>query len=387
MKNLFKNASVNLFLITFPALLAMACTHVLAAVAILATLLTVEIMAIEYRRDYWKRKTVRARGIYSFLGVALGLSVLTISLPPRLAITIALCLLLIGTVQLALEEPFHSKKMLWLKIWEGRNGTEQFAFVEHIFFLAIALFFVLMVVANFSSQAIWLPLTACGLIVFALVKGDIFYFSDDLAVKVFSFIALAITGIVSTLIQFNEARIFGILIWVIVLIIGIILILAVIAIYFRAVIKEKRRTELENAAAKELQVAEQKKKEMLQRSLLERTSELTWEEIFIGFNQINEALGIQLFLSHPNLGELSELVTVSNEKGQIFWNNDLSRMLQIMEKATSKTQDDENLRKILNACDSIENATVTKKSKKTITYKGETELQTRLDTIRKMIKS
>lgn len=385
MKNLLKNAGISLFLIAFPTLLVIASAHILTAFVILATVLTVEIMVIKYYRDFWTRQTVRSRGIYSFLGIAIGLGILALNIPPRLAIIIALCIFIVGVVQLLLEEPFRGKRMLWLKIWEDQNNYESFAPINYILFLAITLFFVLMVVANFGSQMIWLPLTTCGLIVYTFVKGDLFCSSDDLMVKVVSFTALAVTGIVSTLIQFNEARVFGILIWVIGLVIGVILVLIVIFLYVRAAVQEKRRMKLEKIAEKERQEIERTSKESLQKSLTERISELNWEEIYSGFNQINEAFGIYLFLSSPFLEKLPELVTVSNEKEHFFWDDKLTHMFLIMEKINSKAWNDDIIRKVLTICDLVENTSADKKTKKNLVYGGEAALKARLEKIKEII--
>jgi hypothetical protein len=382
MKKLLENASVNLFLIAFPVLMVMACTHVLTAIALLATLLITEMIMLKHFSENMEQKRVRASGIYSFTGIALGLNFLSLNLPPQIAIIISLCLLLVGTVQIFLQD-----KILWIDIWEKWDFTGKFGLAEYVFFLAVALASSLMVVANFNSQMIWLPLTSCWLATYAYVRGRVLEFSaDDLDIKIISGFILVVVGIISTLIQFNEARVFGILIWVIGLIAGILLILAIMFLYFRAFMKEKKRVKAERIAEQEKQVKEEEERKDLRHLLFEKSPNLTWEEILTGFNKVYHSVGISLLLS-VDLERLTELVTVSNEKKQIFWDNILSQIFDVMDKAAQTIRDDEGIKKILDACTSIEEFVNSKKTNQGIVYKGEPELKAKLERVREIIRS
>lgn len=367
-----------------PTALVVLCDFSIAASLVLvATLFVVTIVIINQSFTEESFGFIRARKMHASIGAVIALSETVAKIPPTIAIIIAIGLFIIGLFQIIREDSlfgfdFHKK-------W----NDELLGIIPNTFILLSALFSGLMVVAHFGDQSIWIPLIALGFLIIASIRLYVFDLCkfDEKALQIFILAITSIIGIISTVIQFNEARIFGILIWVITLVIGILLILTLVFLYFRAIVRERKRKELEKAAAEEKIVKEEKDKEMLRQHLIEKAPDLSWKEIWTGFNKVYESFGIELFLSSPDLNKLSDLVTISNEKAQIFWSIDLSRMFQIMESAARKVQDDENLRKILDVCTSIEDFVETKKSKSDGNYKGESELRTRLYTIRGLIKS
>lgn len=333
-----------------------------------------------------ENRTTQTRRMHTSSGLVIALNVSVFAAPPIIAIIIAGGLLTVGLYEILREDELFGFEFYGK--WDG----ELMGIAPNITMLLSALFSGLMIVANFDEQLVWVPAIALGFLIIASIRQDLFslwkYNTKALQISAaIAAIVVILIGIISTLIQFNEARIFGVLIWVIGVIVGALVIIAITILYFRFLIKEKRRKKLEKAAEEERKENAKKEKEMLKQSLTERAFELTWEEIFIGFDKIHESFGIQLFLSSPNLEKLPDLVIVSNEKEQFFWEHDLSRMLLIMEKAANKSRSDEDVRKILDACDSIEDVTAAKKSQKTITYNGEGDLYARLNKIRRAIKS
>lgn len=368
-----------------PTALVMVCGFSIAAsLVLIATFFVVAVVIINQSFAEESFSFIRAKKMHVSIGATIALSETVIKIPPTIAIIIVVGLLVIGLFQIIREGSlfgldFHEK-------WNDEWIDEQFGIIPNALILLSALFSGLMIVSHFSDQLIWVPLAALGFLTIASIHLNVFdlWNSDKVAIQVVALTLAAITGIISTVIQFNEARIFGLLIWVITLVIGIILILTLVFLYIRAIIREKKRRELEKAESEAKQIKEKQEKERLEKSLLERISELTWREIFTGFNRFNEAFGIKLFLACSNLEKLPELITVSNEKGQIFWNNDLSNMFQVMDSAARKVQDDENLKKILDVCTSIENFVRSKKSKVEVDYRGELELMGRLYSIRKL---
>lgn len=380
-----KKVVMFLSLCLLPTAVVMVCGFsVAASLVLIATLFIVAIVIINqsFAKDAYS--VIRARKMHASIGAVIALSETVIETPPVIAIIIATGLFVIGFSQILRDDSlfgldFHRK-------W----NDELLGIIPNTLILLSALFSGLMIVAHFSEQLIWIPLIALGFLIIASVRMNVFnlWKFNETAIQVAALIVAALIGIISTVIQFHEARVFGILIWVITLVIGIILILTLVFLYFRSIIREKKRKRLEKAADKERQIAEQQKKEMLEQSLRERILELTWEEIWIGFNQIYESFGTQLLLSSPNLNKLSDLVTVSNEKRQIFWSNDLTRMFQIMESAARMVQDDENLKKVISACTLIDEAVKAEKADKGFaSYKGEIELNSQLERILKKIKS
>jgi len=385
MKKISKNAVMFFALSLLPTALVMVCGFSIAAsLVLIATFFVVAVVIINQSFAEESFSFIRAKKMHVSIGATIALSETVIKIPPTIAIIIVVGLLVIGLFQIIREGSlfgldFHEK-------WNDEWIDEQFGIIPNALILLSALFSGLMIVSHFSDQLIWVPLAALGFLTIASIHLNVFdlWNSDKVAIQVVALTLAAITGIISTVIQFNEARIFGLLIWVITLVIGIILILTLVFLYIRAIIREKKRRELEKAESEAKQIKEKQEKERLEKSLLERISELTWREIFTGFNRFNEAFGIKLFLACSNLEKLPELITVSNEKGQIFWNNDLSNMFQVMDSAARKVQDDENLKKILDVCTSIENFVRSKKSKVEVDYRGELELMGRLYSIRKL---
>lgn len=351
MKKFLKNALMNVFLLSLPVLLALVSPNIFVAIPILITVLVSEMLIIKDVQENWSRQTKKPKIIYSLIGIALGVNSLSIAWPPQIAIIISLCLLVIGGIQVCLEPGFESRKILWIDIYNG--GDAEFSPLEYIFFLAVALFSVLMIIANFKTQAIWLPIVSCGLIIHAYIKTDLFSFqTDEEAIEVVSDLILILTGIVSTLIQFNKVEIMGIRLWIIISAIIVLLISAFIWWVVKGNNEFKKRQAEEALVYAEKQRKIKEEKKALKESLLQRSKELSLEEIHRGFTEINQSFGAELLLSSEAL-KIEELITVSNIKKQIFWGSAFQNTCDIMTFIANKESKDENLKKVLSICSSI----------------------------------
>ena len=343
---------ISVLLVFFPVVVAVIAPNLLVTIIIFVTILVVEFSLLCYFD-----LDVSSEGflyVLFFVGISLGLDTLSLNMPSQITMIIAACFLVIGVVQIVFLDVFIAIEV---------SEKNEFNKYGHVFLFVVVLASVTMVVANFGSQIIWLPLTACVLLTYCYISGRIVRLqSNEKKMKRGVASLLVLVGIISSLIQFNEAKIFGILIWVIAIIILAIVIFIFLVTYLRKIIRKKTRERLES-----------KNKENLEKTLTEKSPNLSAEEIISAFNIVRKDFGAQLLLNNDIIN-LELCITVCNQQRQIYWDNKLNSIIEVMKKAAEIVKNDGGIKKLSDIISNIRNVISSAKTDKDTCYEGEESL-------------
>ena len=314
------------------------------------------------------------RLLYTAIGASLAITLQVLENPGIVTIIIGATIFLIGAADI-----IHRGEILWLKFRRGaRVGT-----LGKLIFLATGIFILMMIVANFGSQKIWLPIAAMALLCFFYIhKEEFMYFDNVSDAKLTSTGILVAIGVISTSYQFFNTELFlGIRLWQLVLAIVLILIITfiIMAIISNISIKadEKKKKE-EDAQRNERIEKEAAEKAKAFNAIMEKAPETLSTADFIAIYNHNKQSAVYPFLQSSIDGEyIAELLTISVNKKQLIWQNGLGAMLGILQLVADKSFSDEELNRVNNITASIRKKVSDAKAKgkdELMSYKGEKEL-------------
>ncbi len=307
------------------------------------------------------------RVLYAFLGAGIALCLKALAYPGHTVMIIMATILVICTMDI-----IQRGQIIWIEF----QRSARLHFLGKFMLLVTFLFIISLVVANFGSQKIWLPIAAALLIIILLFESS-HYFEDMRLnlprIESVSVATIFLVGVTSTIIQFRMVEIFwGIRIWHIAIALVVIIIAMVVSIIVSK--RKKRKAELvklrQENEAKELKLKEESRiqKELSQaqaekaRAEADRTRReaekkvqemrssqrlLTAEDLsFLRNNKIK--LAVEL-ISQQGIDEkdIFQRITVSNNKKQIIWDYHVESSLHLLAYAANSEFDDQKLADIV----------------------------------------
>lgn len=356
-----------IYVVSIPVLIAVASTSLLTAIICLATWYVIGKLMLKHLEKSITWNSIRFLSTLGHVGLALALNWFALGMPVEIVAIITLCLSAIGIIQMIL---FKGVFMMVFQI----SDHNDFNLFGYIFLFLVAIFSALLVVVNFGTLMIWLPLISCSVLTHIYVKDSII----QPKIRVNPFVANGIRsflliGVVSMLIQFNPC-IFGMRVWA--LIVAVLFFLTLIVIFDTIQTNYRRK---KYAEKKEKLVQEKAEREAFKSNLAAKKLSLTCEDILSGYSEIDVDFAVQLF-SQAQALDFSKFVSVSNEKENIVWRQDMINAFAIMRHFADHTEDDEQLRKIIHTCASIYAGVIIRKTKDDL-YEGEKALEAALDVI------
>lgn len=374
---------LNLFLMGFPIalvlilgekfslflnLLTIGCLFLLSGVLVHVT-----------NNDYEGCKTL----FYALIGASFAAGLKALAYPGHAVVIIMTTIFVVIIVDL-----IKSDEILGLKFI--RKFKFRLRLLGKIIMVATVFFIISLVIANFGSQKIWIPIVVALLMTTVLTHNDIYLDFKGRGIRSYEILGiLVLTGLTSTVIQFGQVELFlGIQIWqaTVAIVAKAIIILIVILILKKRKRKaeilkfrrdnEFRQRQLEQESASRL--AEEKKKEAeklaeLRELVNKPNNEITVNDVVRVYAE-NKAEAVDLFLrSDINAKMMMELITVSNQKKQIVWKHGLIPMLWLFFRIAKKNFNDEELERVLFIVKEVKNSISNLKQSK-VSYKGEDEL-------------
>ena len=384
------NGSVNVFLMALPIALVMIFGEKFSLwINILAIVCLLFVSAILFAVIIGDDNEHPKRVLYALIGAAIALSLKVLAYPGHTVAIIITTILIICTADL-----INRGHVLCFRFFR----SSRLNFLGKFILLATLLFIISLVIANFGSQKIWIPIVVASMIITLLFYSDSYLetreFDEDLVIFV-STGTLLLTGLISTIIQFSSVEIFwGIKLWEVVIVLVTLIIIAVISVVISQ--KRKRKAELlrarqenevkqrENEEKSKQWEAEQKKIELEVTQKLEaiqRNENPLAAEDMLFLYKYHKELGAKLvFKNKINILNLESHITVSNHKKQVIWDNYLRDSFSLLSYASMREYDDHNLEDILHLTDVIRTIVSRRKSEEA-EYEGEKRLETILEEI------
>lgn len=332
------------------------------------------------------------RILHALIGAAIAVCLKALAYPGHTTVIILATILVIFTADI-----INRGQMPWLKICR----SARLHFLGKFILLTTFLFVVSLVVANFGSQTIWIPIVVAAGLITVLFTSDNYLDTDSLnedAIIGTSLGILLLTGSISTVIQFRMAEIFwGIKLWEGMVMLATLAIIALVSIIVskkrkrqaklrelreKNAAEEQRRTEEANKRAAEEKEKKERAKVFAEQRLSKIEHETSLNAMGLSFlYEHNKDLGVT-FISEKeiNLQDLCDNITVSNNKKQIVWNSYFRDSLLMLLYVAEKTFEDKDLNRLIKVVKEIR-ADVKERKDKKVEYDGETLLFTKLQEI------
>jgi large-conductance mechanosensitive channel len=334
------------------------------------------------------------RILLALIGASIAANLKVLDYPGHTAVIILATILILCTYDL-----INRGQIIWLDF----TRRSRLHFLEKFILLITVLGIVALVIANFGSQAIWIPIVTASLLMVLLLTHDAFLDNDSSEREKTLYIsvgALILTGAISTIIQFWKTELFwGIKFWQ--LFIGLAILFVIIAtLVFIWIMKQNRIERLEN---QEREKAEQEKRVQTETETQEKRNQALAEKQalidaimaknpnewtikdFALIYGVSQPVATTAFLkSDMEAKKIADLAIVCSQKKQIVWDSDLTMFLQILEAIANKSFCDNELSKVINITGFIKESIVSRKGLGDGTsYKGEAELLGMIDKIEK----
>jgi hypothetical protein len=324
------------------------------------------------------------RILISVIGASIAACLKVLEYPGHTTMVIMGTILIISTFDL-----IDRGQIIWLEF----TRRSRLRFLGKFILLITFLGNIGLVVANFGSQAIWIPIVTALLLLTLLFNHDAFLQNDSSEKEKTFFIsagALILTGVISTFVQFWTTELFlGIKLWQ--LLAGLaILIILIAALVFIWIIRQSRIERLENQEKESVEREKQRKTEAEKKAkeeeaLAKRQAEVdtimaknieNWSvNDFVIICNLDVQTATKAFLkSSINGGYIASLITISVYKEQIVWGHGLSTFLQILELIAQKSYSDEELGRITTITLTLRRKVTDLKGSDDAFYKGEKEL-------------
>lgn len=332
------------------------------------------------------------RILHALIGASIAVCLNTVAYPGHTTIIIMSTILIICTADLinrgiiiCLE--FHNRARL--------------RFLGKFILLITTLFTISMVITNFGSQKIWLPIVSLSLMISLVFFSGDYLRSHNINKGLVAVVLIALllsTGIISTIIQFQAVELFwGLDLLELMIIITTLAIVTVISIinYRRksrkaAVLALRQKNEAEEQRRKEeakkekeaREEKEQRARELVQSQLakIETSSSIDAMQLSILYEN-NKDLGVNIiFEKDINVKSIWENLTVSNHKNQMVWNTYFHNALLMFLYAAEKQFEDQYLERLLLIVTAIRNNILERKGKN-VEYEGEKILEEKLQKI------
>lgn len=393
LKEKILNGSVNVFLMGLPIALVLIFGEKFSLwinILAVACLLFVTSLLLNIRYHYEAAKRI----LHALIGASIAVCLKALAYPGHTAVIIIGTILIICTVGIIIQG-----KILWLKFL----SRSRLHFLGKFILTTTFLFIISLVIANFGSQKIWIPIATTSLIILVLFVSEDYLDTSGIHEDntIFTSIGiLLLTGIISTIIQFSSVEIFwGIKIWQAIVALIVVIVIAVSIIIF--VKLKKRKAELsklrEEKEAKELKLREeararkerekvaekerQEKKERAELEVKQRLEEIKSNQRALTVRDLSflydhgKDPAVKL-ISQKSIDEedFCQRIMVSNNKKQIVWDGHVRDALYLLAYVAKKEFDDEKLNNILVLIDIIRVHVSDRKTEES-EYEGETPLE------------
>ncbi len=325
------------------------------------------------------------RIMLALIGASVAANIKVLVYPGHTAAIILTTILIISTFDL-----IDRGQIIWLEF----TRRSRLRFLGKFIILITFLGNIGLIVANFGSQAIWIPITTALLLLTLLFNHDAFLQNDSSEKEKTFFIsagALILTGAISTIVQFWTTELFwGIKLWQ--LLAGLVILIIIIAtVIFIWIIRQNRIERLENQEKERVEREEQRKteaekKEKKEEALAKRQAKVDtimaknledWvADDFVIIHDLDAQTATKAFLMNSSIdGEyIANLITVSIYKQQIVWGHGLSTFLQIFELIAQKSFSDKELARVITITLALSKRVADLKRDGDEVYKGEKEL-------------
>lgn len=395
LKERILNGSVNVFLIGLPIALVLIFGEKFS--------LWINILAVAYllfvsallSNIFGDEDESPRRILHALIGAAIAVCLKALAYPGHTAVIIMTTILII-----CLADIINRGHVLWFRFLH----SSRLRLLGKFILVTTFIFIISLVIANFGSQKIWIPIVAASLIIMVLLVSDNYLelrgMDEDKAIFT-SIGTLFLTGITSTIIQFSAVEIFwGIKIWQAAIDIALIIIAIVILIIVYK--KRKRKAALRELRAKneikelklmeearirreEEEAKETKKKLEIQQGLEQIKSNqraLTVHDLSFLYDNGKDLAAKLIFQKNIDEEDFCPKIMVSNNKKKIVWDGHLRDALYLLAYVAKKEFDDEKLNNIIVLIDIIRVHVSDRK-----TEEGEYEGEARLDEMLKDIEN
>ncbi len=326
------------------------------------------------------------RILYALIGASIAMCLKVLIYPGHTTIIIMATILIICTADI-----INRGEILWLEFYNGAR----LRFLGKFIFLITTLFIISMLIANFGSQKIWIPIVALSLIIMLVFLDQDYLRDNNINKKLIVIISLSLlilAGVVSTVIQFRRVEVFlGLKLWVLA-VICVVVVIIITYIFFDSKLEEReaeklRLKEESEKEAQELAKKEEEERKVIQKKLEEIQQSDSLDAYSLSFlYETNKDFGLSIIFEQDiKVSSIWDNVAVSNQKNQIIWNHYFNNSLLMLLYAAEKEFDDDNLERILMIVEAIEKNIFSRKDKD-VEYTGETSLKERFQKIVSAIK-
>ncbi|QQG52691.1 MAG: hypothetical protein HY931_00455 [Candidatus Falkowbacteria bacterium] len=334
------------------------------------------------------------RIVLALIGASIAANLKVLGYPGHTAMIILATILILCTYDL-----INRGQIIWLDFTRG----SRLRFLDKFILLVTFLGIIGLVIANFGSQAIWIPIITASLLIVLILAHEAFLHNCESEREKALYIsvgALILTGVISTIIQFWKSKLFwGIHLWQ--LLAGLAIVIIIIAtLVFIWIRKQNRIERLEN---QEREKAEQEKRiqaeteeqakrnqalaekqALVDTTMAKSPNEWTIKDFALIYS-VSQPVATTAFLkSDMEPSKIADLAIVCSQKKQIVWDSDLTMFLQILETIANKSFCDSELSKVINITRVVKESIVSKKGLGDGSpYKGENELIGMIEKIEK----
>ncbi len=372
-----KNDLINLGFIILPIASILGLQEVISLTLSVLTTLQIMLLGLYIAEVYADQYETPKRALLALIGFSIAILLQVFVYPGQTTIIIMI------TIMSCCVTSLISKGTIFCLVFTNQSRLR---FTGKLLFIATILFGISMIIANFGSQKIWVPIILLSFIIAIIFLVKV-YLLDTVNKKLITIISISIllqTGLISTIIQFHNIQLWELnLLVVIILSFVPVVFIAFIAIYL---IKRSEKADLlkeEKLVQKQIQEKEQIriKTEKKIKEIEESNTTLSRFDLSFLYETNKEKVYELVFKKGVHINSMCEDIVVSNMKKQIVWGTNFANSLSFLKRVAEKEFGDENLEYILELVKEIEENIFSKKTN-AIEYRGEVLLKNMLNSIK-----